>query len=64
MAEFCSELKKRRIQARLTQTELAKRVGISSRCVQNWEAGAVQPLPLYREATDRVLGAALAEAKP
>ena len=40
---FCDRLREQRINAGLKQTELAKLIGITSRTIQNYEAGASTP---------------------
>ena len=45
---------------RMTQAELAKRVGATTRTLQTWEAG-VKPSPLYRRALARALGVPVGE---
>ena len=40
---FKERLKEKRSEARLTQTELAKKVGVSDRTIQNYELGTRRP---------------------
>lgn len=51
-------LRKAREQVALTQVELARHLGVSSRSVQGWEAGTSYPQPKQR----RRIAAFLAEA--
>lgn len=53
-----------RFQAGMTQTELAKKLGTTQRCVSNWENGNARPdletiiaiADVFNETTDYVLG--------
>lgn len=41
--EFCDRLKELRTEAKLTQAEFAKRLGVSFGAIGNWESGARIP---------------------
>lgn len=43
MNNFDKNLKELRLEARLSQTELAEKLGVSQRTVSSWELGARQP---------------------
>lgn len=43
---FCDRLKEKRVMAGLTQAELAKKVGMSTRTIQNYELGKNPPSTL------------------
>lgn len=41
--EFCERLRNARLNAEMTQSELARRVGVSAQCVSGYEAGTRLP---------------------
>lgn len=43
MAEFKISLKAARVNARLSQTEAAQKMGVSRSTIQNWESGRTAP---------------------
>lgn len=50
-----NEIREQRKRLGMTQEELAKRLGVSTRTVQNWEQGGVVPAT-SKDAVARVLG--------
>lgn len=66
MNKFSQNLKTLRLDAHISQAELAKKMGVGQRTVSNWELGARQPdydtlikLAKYFEvSTDYLLGVA------
>lgn len=50
-----NEIREQRKRLGMTQEELAKRLGVSTRTVQNWEQGGVVPAT-SKDAVMRVLG--------
>lgn len=48
-------IRERRDGLQLTQREAAKRLGVSERTLQNWEAGAAFPRRRHLRALDRFL---------
>ena len=55
------ELKKRRMALKMTQPELAKRLLVTTRTIQNWEAGEVLH-PLMRNGWQKAIEEAEQEA--
>jgi len=51
---YAAALKEAREEANLSQGELAARLGVSTRTVQNWEAGRT-PQPKHRRAVAQFL---------
>lgn len=49
-----SKLADLRVQADLTQAQLAKKLGASRRSVAAWELYGVVPLPIYRQKLARI----------
>ena len=49
------ELKSLRVGAGLTQTELAKRLGVTNVTVSRWERGEAIPKPKYNKAMAKLL---------
>jgi transcriptional regulator with XRE-family HTH domain len=48
--EYPAWLRASRVDANLTQKDLAKRLGVSMRAIQTWESGDRRPLPQHRRA--------------
>jgi len=49
------DVKQARDRLGFSQNELAQIVGVSSRTIQNWEAGVSKPKPIQVEAINRLL---------
>lgn len=54
---FASRLRALRENRRLSKTALAKRVGVSTTCVWNWEEGNTEPRPENMAALSKALNA-------
>lgn len=54
--DFASRLKKLRLEANLTQTELANKVGLTNRAIGAWESGKAKPRIDKLEELAKVLG--------
>jgi transcriptional regulator with XRE-family HTH domain len=52
---FSEELKKRRESAKLSQREMAKKLGVATRTVSSWETGENTPQPKQRRKIDEIL---------
>lgn len=49
-AKLAEAIRKRREEAHLSQAEMAELLGVSTRTIWGWEAGATRPLPRHRRA--------------
>jgi DNA-binding XRE family transcriptional regulator len=49
-------IKKWRLERRLFQVDLAKKVGVSEMTIVNWEKGKTKPIKQYLERLEKVLG--------
>lgn len=54
--EFSIELKQRRENAKLSQEELAEKLGVSKRTVSSWETGENNPQPKMKRKIDQLFG--------
>lgn len=57
---LAEKIRDRRDELNLTQKEAAKRLGVSDRTIQNWEAGKAFPRPKHRRAIDDFLAVKVA----
>lgn len=53
--DLAATIRQARLDAGLTQLELAHLMGVSQRSVENWEQGVATPRPLYLQAVRRTL---------
>jgi len=56
--DLAAEIRRARLRANLSQAELARRLGVAERTLQNWEAGASFPWPRHRRKLAKFLEAA------
>jgi len=54
-ARVGARIRQARLDAELTQTELARKLGVADAAISRWETGRVMPSPRYLDALEKAL---------